>query len=116
MEQRKDARFPVQFRSSFSSANLVSGEGSLRDLSIRGCRVFSSIEVKPGTALLLRVQAFTDQSPIQISQAIVRWCRASSFGCEFVSLSPDEWARLHYLIKDLEKEPFERQQEDTEAV
>lgn len=56
---------------------MVSGEGTLSELSIRGCHVFSFIEV--------------------------------SFGCEFVNLSPDEWARLHYMVKDLEMQPFQRE-------
>jgi len=116
MEQRKDTRFPVQFRSSFSSTNVVSGEGALSDLSIRGCRVCSLIEVKPGTILQLQVHTSDHQPPIQISQAVVRWYRASSFGCEFVNLSPDEWARLHYVVKDLEMEPYKRAQEDTDAA
>ncbi len=116
MEQRKDTRFPVQFRNSFSSTNVVSGEGALSDLSIRGCRVCSLIEVKPGTVLQFQVHTSDHQPPIQISQAVVRWYRASSFGCEFVDLSPDEWARLHHVMKDLEKEPFQRQQEDTEVA
>lgn len=45
MEQRKNAWFAAQFRVSFSSANVVPGEDTLSDLSIRGCRVFSLIEV-----------------------------------------------------------------------
>jgi hypothetical protein len=116
MEQRKDPRFPVQFRSSFSSANIVSGEGMLSDLSIRGCRVFSPIEVNPGTALQLRVHTSHDEPPIQVSQAVVRWFRASHFGCEFVNLSPDEWARLHHVIKDLEMEPFQREGQNDEVA
>ena len=116
MEQRNDARYPVQFRSSFSSANVVSGEGTLSDLSIRGCRVVSLIEIKPGTALQLRVHTSDHDPPIHVSQAVVRWVRSNCFGCEFMNLSPDEWARLHYLIKDLEREPFERHQEDTEVA
>ena len=113
MEQRKDARFDVQFRSSFSSANVVSGEGTLNDLSIRGCCVFSLIEVKPGTALQLRVHASDHEPPILVSQALVRWVRSSSFGCEFVNLSPDEWARLHYAVKELEMQPFQRERQDS---
>lgn len=116
MEQRKDTRFPVEFRSSFSSANVVSGDGTLNDLSVRGCRVFSLIDVKPGTALQLRIHASDDEPPIQISQAVVRWFRAGSFGCEFVNLSPDEWARLHHVIKELELHPFQRHHEDTEVA
>ncbi|MDH5498324.1 MAG: PilZ domain-containing protein [Nitrospira sp.] len=116
MEQRKDTRFPVEFRSSFSSANVVAGDGTLNDLSIRGCRVFSLIDMKPGTILQLRIHASGDEPPIQISQSVVRWCRAGSFGCEFVNLSPDEWARLHHVIKALELEPYKRAQEDTHVA
>jgi hypothetical protein len=35
MEQRKNLRFHVKFRSSFSSIGIVGGEGTLVDLSIR---------------------------------------------------------------------------------
>ncbi|HXV68547.1 MAG TPA: PilZ domain-containing protein [Nitrospira sp.] len=108
MENRKDPRFPVQFRSSFSSANVVSGEGTLGDLSIRGCRVASPTEVKPGTTVHLRVEITDDEPPLQISQAIVRWHREGSFGLEFVSLIPDEWARLQHIVKELELEPYQR--------
>ena len=116
MEQRKDTRFPVEFRSSFSSANVVSGDGTLNDLSVRGCRVFSLIAMKPGTVLQLRIHASDDEPPIQISQAVVRWFRARSFGCEFVNLTPDEWARLHHVIKELELHPFQRHHEDSEVA
>jgi hypothetical protein len=116
MENRKHPRFPVQFRSSFSSANVVSGEGHLTDLSIRGCRVFSMTEVKPGTTLELRVEVSDDEPPVQIKQAVVRWYRDSSFGLEFVSLTPDEWARLQHVVKELEMQPYQRQQQDAELA
>ena len=116
MEHRKHPRFPVQFRSSFSSANIVSGEGNLGDLSIRGCRVFSLTEVKPGTTLQLRVEVSDDEPPIQVSQAIVRWYRDSSFGLEFVSLTPDEWTRLQHVVKDLEREPYQRERQAGESA
>lgn len=106
MENRKDPRFPVQFRSSFSSANVVSGEGTLGNLSIRGCRVFSLTEVKPGTTVQLRIEIPDDEPPLQINQAIVRWHHDGSFGLEFVSLIPDEWARLQHVVKELEREPY----------
>lgn len=114
VEQRKDARFPVTFRSSFSSTNVVSGEGTLSDLSIRGCRVYTLIEVEPGTVLQLRVQSCEDEPPIQISKAVVRWFRAGSFGCEFVKLDPDEWARLHHVVQDLEMELFKRKPHESD--
>ena len=116
MEQRKHPRFPVRFRSSFSSANLVAGEGTLEDLSIRGCRVHSPIEVKPGTALELRIHFANGEPPVCISQAIARWCRTSSFGLEFITLAPEEWARLQHVVKDLELEPYAREQENNQEA
>ncbi len=116
MEHRQHPRFPVQFRSSFSSANIVSGEGTLADLSIRGCRILSATEVKAGTTLQLRVDMSGGQPPIQVTQAVVRWCRDRSFGLEFVSLTPGEWARLQDVVKDLELEPYQRAMSSGEAV
>jgi PilZ domain len=108
MENRQHPRFPVQFRSSFSSANVVSGVGVLGDLSIRGCRVFSMVDVKAGTTLQLRIEVSDEEPPIQITQAIARWYRDSSFGLEFVTLTPDEWARLQHVVKALEMEPYQQ--------
>lgn len=116
MEHRQHPRFPVQFRSSFSSANIVSGDGNLTDLSIRGCCVFSATEVKPGTTLQLRVDVSDGEPPIQVTQAVVRWCRDRSFGLEFASLSPDGWARLQQVVKHLELEPYQRARTSDEAV
>ena len=108
MEHRQYPRFPVRFHSSFSSANIVSGEGNLSDLSIRGCRVFSGADVKPGTTLQLRIDVSGCDLPIQVKQAVVRWYRDRSFGLEFASLAPDEWARLQQVVKELEMEPYQR--------
>ena len=116
MEQRKHPRFPVHFRSSFSSANVVSGEGNLGDLSIRGCRVYSVIDVKPGTALQLRIDVSHDEPPIHVSQGIVRWYRNGSFGLEFVTLTPDEWARLQHVVKELELEPYQREHQQRQPA
>ena len=116
MEHRQHPRFPVQFRSSFSSANIISGEGKLGDLSIRGCRIFSDADVKPGTTLRLQVDVSRQQPPIQITQAVARWCRDGSFGLEFVSLSPEEWARLQQVVKELELEPYQRAASSDDAA
>jgi hypothetical protein len=32
-----------------------------------------------------------------------------------VSLSPDEWARLQHVVKDLEMQPFQREKQDSEV-
>ena len=115
MEQRKDLRFPVRFRSSFSSIAMVAGEGNLIDLSIRGCRIESPVDVQLGTTLEVRISAREHEPPVQIQQALVRWSRDRQFGLEFVKMPPEEWARLQHTVKQIEMEPYRRDQQQEEA-
>jgi len=114
MEQRKNLRFHVQFRSSFSSIGLVGGEGIVVDLSIRGCRIESPTDVQPGVSLEVRIAAIEHEPPIQIQQALVRWSRGRQFGLEFVTMAPEEWACLQHTVKQIEMEPYERAQQQKE--
>lgn len=107
MEHRQHLRFPVQFSSSFSSINLVRGEGTVVDISISGCRIFSMTEVKVGTALQLLIHVSKEDPPIQVAQAIVRWYRENTFGLAFLSLLPEAWPRLQQVVKELEREPYQ---------
>ena len=115
MEQRKNLRFPVKFRSSFSSVGKVGGEGRVLDLSIRGCRIESPTQVQPGGSLEIQIQAFEHGPPIQIEAAVVRWCRERQFGLEFEVIVPTEWAHLQETVEQLEMEPYELEQEQKEA-
>ena len=115
MEQRKNLRFPVKFRSSFSSIGLVGGEGSIVDLSFRGCRIESSIDVQPGASLDVRIKVVENEPPIHIQAAIVRWSRGEEFGLEFEVIAPTEWAHLQEFVKQLELEPYQRTQQQKEA-
>lgn len=116
LDHRKHPRFPVRFNSSFSSANLVAGEGTLVDLSLRGCHIASVTEVKPGTTVQVRIQVSNNEPLLQIDQAVVRWCRAAHFGVEFVTLSAEGWARLQRVVKDLERQPYQRKPSTVEAA
>ena len=108
LDQRQTARFPVRFRSSFTSTNVVGGEGSVVDVSIRGCRIETSTHIHTGTMLELRLYLSQEEPPLDVSQAVVRWARGKYFGVEFVSLAPEEWARLQHFVKDLERQPVDR--------
>jgi hypothetical protein len=107
MEHRRDPRFPVRFRSSFVSANLISGDGTMQDLSIRGCKITTSAQIQPGTTLELRIDVSKEAPPLRIAEAIVRWHRNGTSGMEFVGLAPDEWAKLQALVKELELQPYQ---------
>lgn len=111
MEQRKNLRFHTQFRSSFSSVAMVGGEGILLDLSVRGCRIESPIDVKPGAALEVRIETTEHEHPIQIQVAVVRWSRERQFGLEFEVIAPTEWTHLQHIVKQIEREPYQREQQ-----
>ena len=115
MEKRKNLRFPVKFRSSFSSIGMVGGEGSIVDLSIRGCRIESPIDVQPGASLDIRIKVVESGPPIHIQAAIVRWSRGEEFGLEFEVIAPTEWAHFQEFVKQLELEPYQRTQQQKEA-
>lgn len=108
MDLRKNLRFHVHFRSSFSSVGMVGGEGDIVDLSISGCRIDSVTDVQPGASLEVRIVTKAQESPIQIQQAIVQWKRGRQFGLEFVTMATGEWARLQHTVEQIEMEPYER--------
>jgi hypothetical protein len=115
MEHRKTLRFHAQFRSSFSSISMVGGEGSLMDLSIRGCRIESLVEVKPGAALEVQIKTAEQGPPIHIQAAVVRWSRDRQFGLEFEVIAPSEWAHLQDIVKQIELEPYQREQQSADT-
>ena len=115
MEQRENLRFHTQFRSSFSSISMVGGEGSLMDLSIRGCRIESLTDVKPGATLEIRIETKEHEHPIHIQAAVVRWSRDRQFGLEFEVIAPTEWARLQEIVKQIELEPYQLAQQQGAA-
>jgi hypothetical protein len=114
MEKRKNLRFPVKFRSSFSSVGMVGGEGRVVDLSTRGCRIESSIDVQPGASLEVQIKTIEDNPPIQIQAGVVRWCREQQFGLEFEVIAPTEWAHLQAIVKQIELEPYQRDRQAAE--
>jgi hypothetical protein len=116
MEQRQHPRFPVRFHSSFSSVNLVSGDGLVVDLSLQGCGILSSVDVLPGTMLELRMYLSSNEGPLAIGEAVVRWCRDSRVGLEFLTMQPGEWARLQNVVKELDCQPSERTGEDRQGT
>ena len=102
MERRKHKRIPVRYRSSFSSANLINGEGTALDLSLGGCRVRSERTVYPGTVLVLHLSLPDQEAEFTVEQALVRWSQNREFGVEFVGLAKPAWTRLRQVLTALE--------------
>ena len=116
MDQRQQPRIPVRFHSTFTSVNLVEGNGTLIDLSLRGCGILSSVDILPGTTIQLRIETTGKQGLLTIGQAVVRWCRNGRAGLEFLSMQPEEWARLQDMVKALHRHPYEQTNENGEGA
>lgn len=63
MDKRQHPRFLARFHSSSSSVTVVTGEGDVVDLSLRGCCVESETSVHPGSILTMRVHMLQHEPP-----------------------------------------------------
>lgn len=104
MELRKSPRYKVQFRSSFSSAVLVAGEGIGLDLSVRGCRISCRMSIPKGTELelCLYLAEHGQEVPVAIPRAVVQWAEKGEFGVEFLQLSEGAPEHIRRYLRPLE--------------
>ena len=87
--QRRHPRVGVRCRSQFaSSSQTLAGEAELRDLSLGGCRLRSSITVPVGAKLVCWIFPQNGVEPLTIEGATVRWSHAQEFGVAFAQLPP----------------------------
>ena len=96
IECREYPRLPVDMQVFFSSTNRTDIlEGTMFDLSARGCAVTSLSTVQPGSAVKILIRATDLGAPITIKSAEVRWSGGGEFGVEFLGLSEIDQRRLH---------------------
>jgi hypothetical protein len=101
-DKRKHPRIQVQFRSHFSArGQMLAGDGDLKDLSVGGCRIQSTLSVPTGTHLELCVYTGNDPAPMIIDETIVRWSQTGEFGLEFSKMRKDAQRRLTELCRIL---------------
>ena len=107
MELRTSPRSKVQFRSSFSSAVLVAGEGMVLDLSVHGCRIACRMSVPKGTELelCLYLVEHGQEIPVAIPRAVVQWAERGELGVEFLQLSEGAPERIRRSLRPLEPGP-----------
>ncbi|NOT21428.1 MAG: PilZ domain-containing protein [Nitrospiraceae bacterium] len=100
IECREYPRIPVDMQVFFSSANKTEIlEGTMFDLSARGCAVTSVSSVQPGSAVKILIRATDLGSSITIKSAAVRWSEGGEFGVEFLGLSEMDQRRLCRLLQ-----------------
>ncbi len=104
MEHCKHPRAPFQCQISFSRQEM-SEAGTVTNLSLGGCKVDSKASVYVGMYLTLQVDLPGHESPLKLDQAVVRWVKEHEFGLEFISMWPEEQARLRHFVSTLETQP-----------
>jgi PilZ domain-containing protein len=101
MQERKDVRYAVQRPVSFRG-DLVSGTGTVLNISRQGCAIVSETVAEADAYLQLNVQLLDDQDPVRVDLAAVRWSSAKRFGVEFIKMPQEVGDRLRQFVKLLE--------------
>lgn len=102
MNRRKHVRFHVELRCSFAGDQFT-GEGTVLDLSMEGCRVRSDTPVLKGVYMEVFITLLGQIPPLPIELAVVRWSPGSVFGLEFIRIADGHQTRLRHYVQDLEQ-------------
>ena len=68
------------------------------DLSIRGARVSTQAEIRPGDEVTVSLRLPKQIKPADITVAIVKWAKDQFFGLAFTELSPAARNRLQKYV------------------
>jgi hypothetical protein len=101
MVVRKFPRFPITMPSTLIQQDRLRYSASLRDLSLKGCRVDSIIRPFTGMQLEIHLQLPEEATPITVSKAAVRWSGSHGIGVEFLSMAPPQQERLNRVVEQL---------------
>ena len=104
MVTRKHPRFPVSLSSTLVHKDHFSHAGSVRNLSVNGCRVDSIISPFTGMQLTVQLHVPGENRPIVIENAAVRWSGSAGIGLEFLTVAPPHQDRLDRMILRLQPE------------
>lgn len=102
MVTRKHPRFPVSLSSTLVHKDHFSHAGSVRNLSIKGCRVDSIISPFTGMQLAMQLHIPGEPQPIMIDNAAVRWSGSAGIGLEFLTVAPPHQDRLNRMLQQLQ--------------
>lgn len=101
MQERKDVRYAVQRPVSFRG-DLISGTGTILNISRQGCAIMSDTVAEAEAYLQLNVQLLDEEDPVQVELAAVRWSSTKRFGVEFIKMPQEVGERLRQFVKLLE--------------
>ncbi|MGZ8422902.1 MAG: PilZ domain-containing protein [Nitrospira sp.] len=88
----------VHYQVSLSTTSTTAGEATLLDLSIEGCRMECAGQLSVNTYLSLRLPLTSDEPPILVDLAAVRWVREKDCGIQFLFIQPPQLNRLETFL------------------
>jgi hypothetical protein len=102
MVTRKHRRFAVAMPSTLVQRDQFRHKGSIRDLSVKGCRMESLISPFTGMQVTILLHVPGEAHPIKIENAAVRWSGTQGIGIEFLIMDKQEQDRLTRVLQQLE--------------
>jgi len=100
-DRREFERMPVSLNASIWGESGDHDEGTLRDLSMRGCGISSGVAFGEGSILRLELHIPNDDLPIVVKAAVVRNAAAGHCEIEFLRLHHAERERLRRFVNGL---------------
>ena len=92
--KRVQTEFPVIF-----AGDSYVGEGTVLNVSVPGCEIYSKKLVPPGAYLEMKVLVPDSGVSLCVGLAKVRWSEGHRFGVEFIRMPGDDQVRLGRLVK-----------------
>jgi hypothetical protein len=101
MITRKSQRFSVTLPCSFMNDQFT-GEGTVLDLSMEGCKVSSN---RPVIDVYMEMFIYLPEQipPLPVELAVIRWSKGPILGLEFIRIADRHQARLRQHLQDLER-------------
>ncbi len=92
-------RYPVAFCAALLGPLAEAAEGTLVNVSIRGCKIQSSLPASQGARLRIGFVTDAREPPIEVEAAVVRNAVGDCMGLEFLKIRPEEEDRLRRVIE-----------------
>lgn len=92
--ERIDTELPVIF-----AGDSYVGEGTVLNMSVPGCEIYSKKSVEPGAYLEMKVLVPDSGASLSVGLAKVRWREGHRFGVEFIRMPGTDQVRLGRLVK-----------------
>jgi PilZ domain-containing protein len=74
------------------------GDGRVLDMSGHGCLVESSVPVKVGDNIQVRLSLPEPEPSMRVPRAAVRWTQGFRFGVEFIGMEEKDRVRLNRFV------------------